>query len=665
MQRIFNHHVIFVGAIIFALLSVTCSHKGSTQELLDANFIAAGQARIDLLSPTENQQVTTANPTLAWSDRGVNLYTLEVATDSLFSSIIIRKDIPSTTYTVVNSDLIGMSSLTTASYYWRVRISKLSSSLQSKTGSFFLVAIPANDAGYAGALYVNGSSTSNLQLGSKEAPYKKIQSAIGASDALRNNNANVSMDIYVAQGTYSEEINPMPGISIRGGYNPNGWTRNVAAYTTTILAPADIAIKGNPSVTTSYTGTTWIEGFTIQGVTAQTTYAISLIGSSPTIANNNITTALASNGDSYGIYASNSSPTILNNVIASTGAIASNASIYFLNSSGIISGNLISSNRAGASAGSYGILVIGGSPLIMNNAIYSGPVTPSSESFGIYLNSSASAISNNTIVVGPGPGIGANTTYAIFMSVSSTPAIRNNILHLSGKSATRIGIYENGTGDNPVAIRNNAIYDTGTGGNFFPYRDADGGGLCYTGGMSSGGNCVNIADMEADLNAESSGTVGGNISQNPSFLNLPVKLDVTIDAADTGAGYSGTAATIEVFNCTDYAATEYFEYNRDGIARQISSCSTATGSGIVTFTPALSSASSTGREIRLWGTNNTNLVIDFHLQASSPCDVRQGGLDLSALFTIDRDSVPRTAIPTCGPVNSGAAGWSTGAYESN
>jgi len=42
---------------------------------------------------------------------------------------------------------------------------------------------------------------------------------------------------------------------------------------------------------------------------------------------------------------------------------------------------------------------------------------------------------------------------------------------------------------------------------------------------------------------------------------------------------------------------------------------------------------------------------DWRLTASSPTEVTQGGLDLSAEFTTDKDGVTRTAP------------WSIGAYE--
>lgn len=54
---------------------------------------------------------------------------------------------------------------------------------------------------------------------------------------------------------------------------------------------------------------------------------------------------------------------------------------------------------------------------------------------------------------------------------------------------------------------------------------------------------------------------------------------------------------------------------------------------------------------------------DLHLQASSPLDVRGGGVNLSSTITTDMESVGRTTSTPTGMTNAGATGWSMGAYE--
>ncbi|MFO1479990.1 MAG: hypothetical protein U1F40_07295 [Turneriella sp.] len=385
--------------------------------------------------------------------------------------------------------------------------------------------------------------------------------------------------------------------------------------------------------------------------------------SSPTISGNTITGG--ESATSYGILNMSNSPiTIVGNVIRTSSVGTGSLTYGISNSSAVSTSTVISRNTIWAgSAGndSYGISnTASSSPTISNNTIISGAaVAAGVRSFGIFASSSSPAILNNTVIVGPS----GTSSFGIYMDSTVTSTLRNNVIVLTGKTSNRYAIYENALAVNPTSVQNNVLYDIGTGGTFYTYRDVDGTGQCYSGGASSSGNCINIADLEADLNAEAAGIAGGNINQNPMFVNFPVKLDSTREGADAGTTYNGTANTLEVTDCTDYVTNEYLEYDRDGTARQITACSTATGSGIVTFTPALSTASVVSREVRLWGANSTNLVIDLQLRTTSPCDVREGGLNLSGLFSVDRDNVTRTPALSCGPVNTGATGWSIGAYE--
>ena len=55
--------------------------------------------------------------------------------------------------------------------------------------------------------------------------------------------------------------------------------------------------------------------------------------------------------------------------------------------------------------------------------------------------------------------------------------------------------------------------------------------------------------------------------------------------------------------------------------------------------------------------------LDLHLTLSSPANVYESGMDLSAEFTTDKESNARTAVLNNWPTNNSAAGWSMGAYE--
>jgi hypothetical protein len=54
---------------------------------------------------------------------------------------------------------------------------------------------------------------------------------------------------------------------------------------------------------------------------------------------------------------------------------------------------------------------------------------------------------------------------------------------------------------------------------------------------------------------------------------------------------------------------------------------------------------------------------DYHLKYAVPDNVREGGIDLSAFFTNDKDGSQRTIELNSGVTNPGASGWSMGAYE--
>jgi len=350
--------------LCFAIIT-GCSRTAST-ELLDANFIGKGQTAVDLISPTQNQQVASSTPSFSWSARGAGLYTLELATDSEFTNKVLEKEVNATTYSLAVNDLIGVNALTTSTYYWRVKIAKIKDNLQSRPQSFLLMVLPSGGSGSAGALYVDKSSTANTQIGSKEAPYKTITGAIAAADALRNNNQSITLDVRVAKGDYSEEVNLIEGISIRGGYDAANWGRNVSANITKILGPTDAAVRSGSGVT----NTTGVDGFTIIGATISgaSSYGVLNISSSPTIANNYID--CGNGAQCYGIHNTSSSP--------------------------IISGNTITGK---SSTGNFGVYnQLNSSPTIINNVIFGGS---GASTIGIYLNGSVNVkIDNNTIGAG-------------------------------------------------------------------------------------------------------------------------------------------------------------------------------------------------------------------------------------------------------------------------
>lgn len=459
------------GCILAGLIFVaSCQSKATTQELLAGNFVSSGQSAIDLLVPTENQQVATSNPKFSWSSRGVGLYTLQVSTDVTFSNIVLDKDVPTNYYTLVNSDLKGLTSLPTNTYYWRVKIAKIQNNLQSTAGSFFLIALPASGSGSAGILYVDAISSATTQTGSKSAPYKKIQTAIESADAARNGNRDITFDIYVAGGgsrTYTESITLRAGISVYGGYDlTTDWSRNIAAAATIITSPSATGIFCNSEISTTYTDTTVFDGFTLN-VTANTAvFGADLEACSPKISNNTIT-AESTGNDVYGIYANTSgfakivSNTIIAKNTAGTPAInvigswaRSGAALYMEN-------NTVTATLAGGGssaygshfsnstnsiitksnytinggAGNYGISATAASLTVSSTAIRNAP---SSSARGMNFSNSSSVTLTSNLIWTPTPAGG----HGIFLD-SSSATCTNNVIRVSASSGNAEGIHLN------------------------------------------------------------------------------------------------------------------------------------------------------------------------------------------------------------------------------
>jgi len=470
----------------FVVTFSACQNKTTTQELLEANFVSAGKTQIDLLSPTQDQQVATSNPTFSWGDRGAGLYTIEVASDANFKNVVLNQNVNGTQYTLANSALIGVSSLTTNSYHWRVKVANIANNLQSKTGTFFLVAIPLGGSGSAGVLYVNTASTASLEIGSREKPYKRIQAAIANADALRNYHFGITMDIYVAQGSYTEEVILSPGISLRGGYEPNNWTRSISSYTTTINAPLVFAVRGAPTITTAYTNTTWLEGFTIIGPTATTSNAniagVTLASSSPTIAYNTIRGGLTTSTSAVvaGIDSGTGSAYIFGNTI--------------LGASGCTGCNYVQGIYAN------------GSVRIFNNVIVGSTDNAGVSLKGITTQGAGTQaqILNNTIV-----GNTANFASSSGISVEngSLPIIRNNIIFNLTSAGAGFGtcVYEGSNTSDPTNVQNNNLF-----GCTIAYSDFDSG---------CGGTNCSIAQLNA-LGAGYSGNVGISNAGNQLLTSI-------------------------------------------------------------------------------------------------------------------------------------------------
>jgi hypothetical protein len=360
-------------------------------------------------------------------------------------------------------------------------------------------------------IYVCGATGDDLTGdGSQAAPFQTIQRGIDEAVALGLG------EVRVAQGTYNESLTLIEGISLYGGYESAGWTRDTLAHITTIDGGAASAIIANtPPVTTA----TVVDGFTLQ-TSSGTAGAVTITGTSPTISNNIIS------GASYGIIfnagssalvsyntihsndialsCSNSSDTIEHNMIllpTHTGINCSsfNGTISYntintdtrgincdTNTAGSIEGNTINAHTGihlegnSTSKVTYntihaidcGIYCMFSNVIMTYNTITADNTTGSST--GIYCEDSTSSISYNTITVNASntqiargiycivnnPEISYNTikcnagnyTYGVDIE-GGTPEVYGNLIRVSS-SQTGNGIC---TESSDTRIYNNVI----------------------------------------------------------------------------------------------------------------------------------------------------------------------------------------------------------------
>ncbi len=654
--------------LAFAAGAISRCNGTSTGELLSGEFLARGQAAIDLLSPKDGAAVD-ANPLFLWSVKpGISLYRLEMSAAANFSTLALSKEVSGGSYKLVPADMAPGQVLRSVRYYWRVSAAKVATSLLSNTGS---IQVLADDI-----IYVDAGSLAGVQTGNLSSPMKTIQGAIEYVDSIRNGDPAITRRIFVAQGTYNESITLKPGISIYGGYSTGNEfaTRNTATLVTTIQAPTMIAVQGLSNITAAYTATTVLDGFTIVGgsVVGVLNAGVYLTSSNPTISGNNISGGTG--GTPYGIRSDSSSPVISQNTISGGSTPTLGASAYGIhciagspritgntitggtafNTNGIsttsgatatIIGNTIrggggSSNsyainnssatpaeitgnfiHGGTATSSYGIYNQISSPPITNNIIFSGG---GSNSFAIFNGTSAPTMTNNVII-----GSGYSTSDGIRISISSsTSRITNNLFVMGGQN--RSHLRESDAAPDPRSFENNALWDAWGGA----------GNTLY---LNEGATSINtIAAIEAltDWNGGADKARGNVLltagaTGNP-FVNFPVFIDAT-SASNSG---STTILRIGDGRCAagPYVNGEYIEWNGDGIARQIT-CNGATNPDEVTITPPITDSNNNLArvEVRYWGTKSSGgsqYVLDFQLQQNllplqDYNNLRYGGKDTS------------------------------------
>jgi len=105
-----------------------------------------------------------------------------------------------------------------------------------------------------GTLYVDGAGGSDIPAcGTMAAPCQTISYTL-------NTRAGDGDEIRVAEGTYTETLDVRITVTLKGGYEATGWTRDIAAHPTIVDANGV-----DDSVFEIYSANVTMEGFTIQG----------------------------------------------------------------------------------------------------------------------------------------------------------------------------------------------------------------------------------------------------------------------------------------------------------------------------------------------------------------------------------------------------------------
>ena len=265
--------------------------------------------------------------------------------------------------------------------------------------------LPGNATGVFVAL-----SGSNSNPGTMAAPKRTIIASIHLATIA-------GKSVFVAVGVYSEDVETE--VSLFGGYESAGWTRDIGANVTTINAAESTAVKISGSNPVA------IQGFTINDGT----------GSSY----------------SYGVHNNSGTATLANNIIFG-GSGSSSCGVYNHSGTATLVNNDI--NGGTGSSHCYGVRNYKGTATLVNNTINGG--TESNYSYGVINDYGTATLVNNTINGGTGSGFSCGVS-----NDSDTATLVNNTIHGGSGSVRSYGVDTSGS----AMLVNNTI-DGGTGSEY-------------------------------------------------------------------------------------------------------------------------------------------------------------------------------------------------------
>lgn len=359
--------------------------------------------------------------------------------------------------------------------------------------------------------------------------FDRIQDAIDA--------ANMDDEIWVASGTYKENIVLKLGVALYGGFAGTESQRSQRNWTTNVTKIDGNSAGSAVEIAASVGGTTRIDGFTITNGRAVVGGGIYLNqNGSPEILNNTITGNSAAY-DGGGIFSNfGCSPTIAGNKIVGNGALANGGGIRSTTGSAVITNNFISGNSATNGGGvCCGNTTTASYEYVINNTIFGNAA--SSAGGGVYLNAlSYARLSNNIIAY--------NSSGIYKQSGSGVPVLTKNDLYSNG-SYNYSGLSAGGTDitSNPTLVSStygqvhiqptSPCKDTGSNSEVISgYADVD--------------NQTRILNSTVDIGAdESDGT---------TWSFTPVTVRVKTDGSDSNNGSTWALAKATIQAAIDSAA---------------------------------------------------------------------------------------------------------------
>jgi hypothetical protein len=530
-------------------------------------------------------------------------------------------------------------------------------------------------------LYVDDNSTCTTGCGGQAAPYRTIQAAIDDADAQLIAGAISEATVRVAAGNYPERLYIVPNVHVIGEGSATTVIDATGKGRAAVIF-ADRGGLGRPRVNFS------IEGFKITGGIGEVRSAdgriagggIFILGDA-VISNNLITGNVMSgaqpNWIGGGIYVGYGDPVIINNVISKNTVIQPTTNSrgigggIYVEGNGVgvvptharIEANTIAENIAqGSTAGEGGGIRVDGAPgtLVARNIIQNNRASLGGGGVYIYgtVNFTDNLVYGNSAMIFGG---GVNL-YQATAQITNNTIVGNTLTRTNVPGGYSFASYGGGMcvdalisqiPDPQVRITNtvlvgNTVANAGTTGGLFSHLTAP--IIGYTDLWSNLRLPSNSENVGGDFVEAQVVGVNFNTSQDPRFVRAPVFSDVTIAA--------GTTTTVAVMMAARYQTNLKLEYNNDGVPRTITAVNTSTN--VLTFTPALATASAAFKVLANWGTS-TNTAEDFRLQSTSPLidagtNTPPPGVPPS---TLDLDGQPRVQDGN----TDGTATIDLGAYE--